>query len=279
MASVAGYLFFSAYTIATGPELFYFQGSDLSTLSTVYINGSFNGLSEPRFLTSSRGKLYFGAFNTSSKYVELYQMVVDACPDDDSKLVAGACGCGVPDTDTDLDGSFDCSDSCPSDPAKTAAGVCGCGTPDADTDLDGSFNCADACPTDATKTAAGVCGCGVADIDKDGNRQVDCIDDAFISAIPANPKVRYRRSKMELVFTVPSATGTRYVFTVNQLTAKNGRVTGRKRFETTTLVSKRKLARLLIRRKKLSGWISVSYQLKIGSRLSPSSNTVSLRIR
>ncbi len=37
----------------------------------------------------------------------------DDCPADDTKLVAGACGCGVPDTDTDLDGLADCNDPAP----------------------------------------------------------------------------------------------------------------------------------------------------------------------
>jgi subtilisin-like proprotein convertase family protein len=34
----------------------------------------------------------------------------DGCPNDSSKTSAGACGCGVPDTDTDLDGIADCND-------------------------------------------------------------------------------------------------------------------------------------------------------------------------
>ena len=34
----------------------------------------------------------------------------DGCPNDGSKTLPGACGCGVPDTDTDLDGIADCND-------------------------------------------------------------------------------------------------------------------------------------------------------------------------
>jgi hypothetical protein len=37
----------------------------------------------------------------------------DLCPDDGNKIEPGACGCGVPDTDSDKDGVADCIDSCP----------------------------------------------------------------------------------------------------------------------------------------------------------------------
>ncbi len=40
------------------------------------------------------------------------------------------CGCGVPDTDTDGDGTPNCIDGCPNDPLKIAPGVCGCGVSD-----------------------------------------------------------------------------------------------------------------------------------------------------
>jgi len=36
----------------------------------------------------------------------------DACPDDPNKTQQGVCGCGIPDTDTDLDGVADCNDNC-----------------------------------------------------------------------------------------------------------------------------------------------------------------------
>ncbi len=42
-----------------------------------------------------------------------------------------------PNTDSDLDGTPDCSDNCPNDPFKTEEGACGCGESDADSDLDG----------------------------------------------------------------------------------------------------------------------------------------------
>jgi MSHA biogenesis protein MshQ len=37
----------------------------------------------------------------------------DCCPEDPSKTAPGACGCGVPDTDTDSDGIADCIDPAP----------------------------------------------------------------------------------------------------------------------------------------------------------------------
>ncbi|MCG8404944.1 MAG: endonuclease [Phycisphaerales bacterium] len=68
----------------------------------------------------------------------------DACPDDPNKTEPGICGCGVPDTDTDIDGTPDCNDLCPNDPNKIAPGSCGCGiseTPaDGDMNADGSVD-------------------------------------------------------------------------------------------------------------------------------------------
>ena len=86
--------------------------------------------------------------------------VPDFCPADPNKTEPGVCGCGVPDTDTDHDGTPDCNDKCPNDPNKIAPGVCGCGHPDVDTDHDGTLDCNDACPTDPHKIAPGACGCG-----------------------------------------------------------------------------------------------------------------------
>lgn len=51
----------------------------------------------------------------------------DVCPNDPNKTSPGICGCGIPDTDTDRDGTPDCVDGCPNDPNKTVPGLCGCG--------------------------------------------------------------------------------------------------------------------------------------------------------
>lgn len=99
---------------------------------------------------------------------------VDQCPSDASKSVPGSCGCGVADTDTDLDSTPDCTDGCPTDPAKTVAGGCGCGTPDTDADADGSADCVDFCPLDGGKIEPGVCGCGQPD-DANNDGVSDCL--------------------------------------------------------------------------------------------------------
>ncbi|HOW73249.1 MAG TPA: thrombospondin type 3 repeat-containing protein [Phycisphaerae bacterium] len=100
----------------------------------------------------------------------------DGCPSDPNKMAPGLCGCGVPDTDTDGDGTPDCHDGCPNDANKTAPVNCGCGTPDTDTDGDGTSDCVDKCPADSSKTAPGTCGCGETDTDTDGDGTLDCKD-------------------------------------------------------------------------------------------------------
>jgi hypothetical protein len=107
----------------------------------------------------------------------------DGCPNDANKIAPGVCGCGVSDVDTDGDGTPDCNDGCPNDPNKIAPGVCGCGVSDVDTDGDGTPDCHDGCPTDPFKIARGVCGCGIADVDTDGDGTPDCID-----GCPNDPK-------------------------------------------------------------------------------------------
>ncbi len=79
-------------------------------------------------------------------------------------------------TDTDGDGTPNCSDDCPLDPLKIAPGVCGCGVSDVDTDGDGTSDCIDGCPTDPAKVEPGQCGCGAPDTDTDGDGVADCID-------------------------------------------------------------------------------------------------------
>lgn len=101
----------------------------------------------------------------------------DQCPTDAAKTSPGICGCGVPDTDTDTDGTPDCNDGCPSDPLKTSLGICGCGIADSDSDGDLTADCNDGCPGDPLKIAPGTCGCGIPDTDTDGDLIVDCLDD------------------------------------------------------------------------------------------------------
>ncbi|MFC1864997.1 thrombospondin type 3 repeat-containing protein [Chloroflexota bacterium] len=76
-----------------------------------------------------------------------YCIVIDECPDDPDKTSPGICGCGVPDTDSDGDGTADCNDGCPSDPNN-------------DTDGDGICGDVDICPNDPDNDADGdgVCG-------------------------------------------------------------------------------------------------------------------------
>jgi len=102
--------------------------------------------------------------------------VNDNCPDDPNKTEPGVCGCGIPDADSDLDGTLDCNDNCPNDPNKTEPGICGCGVSDIDTDSDGTLDCNDNCPTDPNKISPGICGCGIADTDSDNDGSPDCND-------------------------------------------------------------------------------------------------------
>jgi hypothetical protein len=67
-------------------------------------------------------------------------------------------------------GAPDCAalgDCCPDDPEKTDPGLCGCGSPDTDSDLDETPDCDDLCALDAARTEPGDCGCGVAGADAD----------------------------------------------------------------------------------------------------------------
>jgi hypothetical protein len=106
----------------------------------------------------------------------------DQCPDDPDKLAPGACGCGVPDTDSDGDWVPDCVDECPDEPGKSEEGACGCYEYDIDNDGDGVPNCNDECPFDPFKTERGVCDCYTPDIDSDGDGTMDCDDEC-----PGNP--------------------------------------------------------------------------------------------
>ncbi len=80
--------------------------------------------------------------------------------------------------DADNDGiDEECGDDCPLDPDKTVAGLCGCGVADTDSDNDGTPNCIDGCPNDSNKTEPGVCGCGNDEnADSDNDTVPDCVD-------------------------------------------------------------------------------------------------------
>jgi cysteine-rich repeat protein len=112
----------------------------------------------------------------------------DGCPLDTNKTTPEVCGCGNPETDTDLDGSEDCIDICPLDVPPDdddADGVCDSddvclGFDDnVDTDSDGNADGCDACPgfddnidTDTDGIADGCDACigfdDNADVDADG---------------------------------------------------------------------------------------------------------------
>lgn len=103
-------------------------------------------------------------------------ITLEQCPGDPDKVGPGQCGCHVPDTDDDSDGSANCVDLCPTDPNKVSPLVCGCGIHDVDDDGDGTLNCQDLCPADPAKVEPLLCGCGVADTDANNNGVPDCND-------------------------------------------------------------------------------------------------------
>ena len=108
----------------------------------------------------------------------------DSCPDDPDKSEPGVCGCGIPDTDSDLDGTLDCEDGCPDDPDKTEPGHCGCGSPETttfgDVDCDGDFDAEDA---RASMAIFGIVEAGACRADTNGDGVVDGMD---LSAVLAN---------------------------------------------------------------------------------------------
>ncbi len=115
---------------------------------------------------------------------------IDRCPNDANKLIPGTCGCGVPDTDTDLDGIADCADNCPLvGPAgqldtdnDTVGDLCdNCpliGNADqADADGDGVGTVCDACPLTPPGVQVDATGCPVGPPgDFDGDGDVDMVD-------------------------------------------------------------------------------------------------------
>jgi hypothetical protein len=131
--------------------------------------------------------LRLSVFAAGGTVTDTVEITSDGCPSDPNKVVPGVCGCGVPDVDSDGDGTLDCLDGCPLDPLKTSPGACGCGVADADTDGDGTLDCFDGCPNDPLKTAPGTCGCGVPDVDTDGDGTLDCLDGCPLDPLKTAP--------------------------------------------------------------------------------------------
>ena len=88
----------------------------------------------------------------------------DGCPDDPDKAEPGACGCGVPDTDSDGDGVPDCNDGCVDNLESDSDGdgvgdVC-----DPDDDNDGVVDAADNCALTANSDQADNESDGIGDV-------------------------------------------------------------------------------------------------------------------
>jgi chitodextrinase len=124
------------------------NGSIIATYYIPFSGGAFN----PHGLACDSTHFWIanhpatGAAAGVIKY-SINQYPPDDCPSDPNKNSPGVCGCGVPDTDSDGDGTPDCTDLCPNDPNKSAPGICGCGVPDKDSDSDGITDCHDNCPS------------------------------------------------------------------------------------------------------------------------------------
>lgn len=64
---------------------------------------------------------------------------IDACTGNDGS--SEQCMCSSGETDSDLDGTRDCEDECPNEARKVVAGTCGCGLPEEDYDNNGQLDC------------------------------------------------------------------------------------------------------------------------------------------
>lgn len=210
---------------------------------------------------------------------------IDACPSDANKVLAGYCGCGVPETDTDRDGIPDCADTCPNDSTKSAAGQCGCGVADTDTDSDGAADCVDACPANPAKSAAGTCacsdlkdrpgdcGCNVLDRDLNGNGASDCLDPnaATVVSIPT----------LDITRTTPNNKKAKY-----QLFAMLQKFGGRVSYDVSLTQGKKKLVKTsasrLVGFKELDrGSCTLSYTVSVGSgasRVTSKPRTVTIKL-
>lgn len=161
----------------------YDMAADASAKSSLkdgnYVNGEQYAYTTT--LTEGGQDYYFSVSNGINVYNlpqggTLTSPIIDVCPDDPDKLEAGVCGCGIPDTDTDADGTPDCNDICVDDPFKIEEGICGCGEVDTDDeDIDTIPYCIDNCPFAANGGQA----------DSDGDQIGDACDDC-----PNDPSVK-----------------------------------------------------------------------------------------
>jgi len=108
-APVLNVAFFTARDAAHGSELWRTDGSADGTTLVSDISPGSTG-SSPTNLYFFRGALYFSAV-TPHIGAELWKVVLDECPDDESKTKAGQCGCGIPDNDSNSNGIVDCQGS------------------------------------------------------------------------------------------------------------------------------------------------------------------------
>jgi ELWxxDGT repeat protein len=137
-----GSLYFSGYSAATGYELWKSDGTPAGTVMADDIAAGANS-SSPNGFVALRNTLLFAA-NDGELGVELWAL--DQCEADPQKFVAGSCGCGISDNDTDQDGVADCEDLCPADPDKVIPGTCGCGTREQDLNRNGMLDCKEFTP-------------------------------------------------------------------------------------------------------------------------------------
>lgn len=157
-------------------------------------------------IQASGGGSVLGHISANSRYVGFVSAASDlVVGDTNSKIdvfrVDNECHLGLtlsPATDSDSDGTPNCSDNCGEDANKTEPGTCGCGVADTDSDSDGTADCNDACPNDSSKIAPGDCGCGTADTDGNGNGIGDCTDPTT-STKPAKPSVLVSKKKVVVI--------------------------------------------------------------------------------
>lgn len=162
----SGEMYKSTSTVGSGNPKSYVFGSLGAT--TYYIKASAPGYN----LYNSTISISTG--QTLTHNITLTPVNQDQCTSDPYKTSPGICGCGVPDIDSDGDGTPDCIDKCPVDPLKSAPGICGCRNSDKDSDKDGKPDCIDLCPQDPNKTDPELCGCGALETDANKNGLADC---------------------------------------------------------------------------------------------------------